>query len=152
MLRYNAILKLQHAGGQEGLNQWRVFDRFSESHVRRNKIDLWHYHGCPYTVPAVLPEYSAGLFILDVRGRFWDRRVEWPPGPTRSTVMAHGGWFNPMVPNLIDAGLKPIIFIHDLRKQMGTMACYELLGFKKEADMVAAEAILEGYWFETKHV
>lgn len=144
MLRYSAILKLAHSGGQEGINQWRIFKPFSNSYVRRKKMDLWHFDGCPYSVPAVLPQNSAGLFILDLRGRMWDRRVEWTSGPARTTIMAHAGWFNPMVPNLIDAGLKPIIFIHDLRKQMGTMACYELLGFKKESDMVAAEVILDG--------
>lgn len=145
-LRFSAIVKLQHNGGSEGMTQWRVFDPpLSYNSVRKQKIDMWRYTGCPYSAPAVLPNEAAGLFVLDLRYRLWDRRIETPKSTMMWTIPVHGGWFNPMIPGLLNVGIKPIIFIGERgsRRFRGTIPCYEALGFQKESDMVAAEVILD---------
>ena len=151
LLRYSAILRLEHAGGDEGFKQWRTFKQpLSTSLVKREKIELYNYSGCTgiagYSAPAVLPKFSAGLFVLDLRGRLWDRRVEWPIPTIRNTIPAGAGWFNPMLPALIDAGLRPVIYIGligNIGWHTNQLPCYEVLGFRKETDMVLAEAMLD---------
>ncbi len=150
LLRYSAILRLEHAGGSEGLKQWRTFDPpLSTSSIKREKIEPHNYDGCTgiagYSAPAVLPELSAGLFVLDLRGKLWDRRMPSPKCTMMWTIPVGAAWFNPMVPALIDAGLKPVIFIgrSSHARHTNALPCYEALGFKKEGDMVVAEAMLD---------
>lgn len=146
VLRYRAILKITHMGGDDGAKQWRTFDPpLSNNAIKLQKIKPYNYEGYEYTVPAAIPEETLGLYILDLRGRFWDRRVEMRPGHREGTIMAHAAWFCPMVPKLIQAGLKPVVLCErSLSRWIGTMACYEALAFRKETDLVLAAAVLDG--------